>query len=104
MQIYADIINKPMKIAAIDETVALGAALMGAHAAYLSDGINVSYNDLQEKSCKILNKVYQPIPKNVKTYQKLYLIYKKLHDAFGLAENKIELYSVMKDLIKIKNE
>ncbi|MCF6222134.1 MAG: ribulokinase [Flavobacteriaceae bacterium] len=104
MQIYADIINKPMKIAAIDETVALGAALMGAHAAYLSEGINIPYNDLQKKSCKILNKVYQPIPENVKTYQKLYLIYKKLHDAFGLAENKIELYSVMKDLIQIKNQ
>jgi len=103
MQIYADIINKPMKIAAIDETVALGAALMGAHEAYLKEGINITYNELQDKSCKILEKIYHPIPENVKTYQKLYHIYKKLHDAFGLKGNKTELYSVMKDLIKIKN-
>ena len=58
MQIYADIINKPMKIAASDETVALGAALMGAHVAYTVVGKDISYNQLQDRSCKMLNKVY----------------------------------------------
>ena len=103
MQIYADIINKPMKIAAIDETVALGAALMGAHAAYSADGKKITYNELQDKSCTVLDKIYQPNPENSVIYEKLYAIYKKLHDSFGVAGTKIELFSVMKDLIKIKN-
>jgi len=51
-----------------------------------------------------LEKVYQPNPENVIIYNNLFNIYKKLHDAFGVAGSKIELFSVMKDLIKIKNE
>jgi len=103
MQIYADIINKPMKIAATDETVALGAALMGAHAAFTSEGKDITYNELQDKSCVMLEKVYLPNSENVATYNKIYTIYKKLHDAFGIEGTKIEMYSVMKDLIEIKN-
>ncbi|MEN8119297.1 MAG: ribulokinase [Bacteroidota bacterium] len=103
MQIYADVINKPMKIASIDETVALGSALMGAHIAYKAEGKNVSYNELQDKSCKVLNKVYNPNPDNATIYEKLYQVYLKLHDSFGIKGTKIELYSVMKDLIEIKN-
>jgi len=104
MQIYADIINKPMKIAAIDETVALGAALMGAHAAYKEKGEKISYNELQDRSCKMLNRIYLPNSENAMIYNKIYTIYKKLHDAFGIKGTKIEMYSVMKDLIAIKNE
>ena len=104
MQIYADIINKPMKIAASDETVALGAALMGAHAAYKEKGKNISYNELQDRSCKMMEKVYLPNAENVMTYNKIYTIYKKLHDAFGIEGTKIEMYGSMKDLIEIKNK
>jgi L-ribulokinase len=104
MQIYADIINKPMKIAASDETVALGAALMGAHAAYTVADRDISYNQLQDRSCKMLEKVYLPNSENVMIYNKIYTIYKKLHDAFGIEGTKIEMYSVMKDLIEIKNK
>ncbi len=104
MQIYADVINKPMKIAAINETVALGSALMGAYAAYTDEGKPVSYNQLQNKSCKNLEKVYQPHPENVIIYRKLYDIYKKLHDSFGIKGTQMELYSVMKELIAIKND
>jgi len=104
MQIYADIINKPMKIAAIDETVALGAALMGAHAAFTKNGQNISYNQLQDRSCSILDKIYEPNQKAVKIYDRLYDLYKKLHDAFGLKGTKIELFSIMKDLIEIKSK
>ena len=104
MQIYADVINKPMKIAAIDETVALGSALMGAHAAYKADGEEISYNDLQAKSCSVLEKVYMPDTDAVEVYKKLYENYKKLHDEFGVKGTKLELYGVMKELIEIKNQ
>ena len=102
MQIYADVINKPMKIAAIDETVALGSALMGAHVAYKAEGKDISYNNLQDKSCEMLDKVYNPQPDNAIVYEKLYQIYLQLHDSFGVKGTAIDLYSVMKDLIEIK--
>ncbi|MEN8137090.1 MAG: ribulokinase [Bacteroidota bacterium] len=102
MQIYADVINKPMKVAAIDETVALGSALMGAHVAFKAEGKDVSYNELQDKSCEILDKVYNPNPEAVEVYEKLYQIFLKLHDSFGVEGTQIEMYSVMKDLLGIK--
>lgn len=104
MQIYADVINKPMKVAASDETVALGAGLMGAYAAYKVGGVEVSYNELQDKSCFMLEKVYTPNTETITVYKQLYKNYKLLHDSFGLEDTKLDLYSVMKDLIRIKNE
>lgn len=104
MQIYADVINKPMKVAAIDETVALGAGLMGAFAAYKAQGKEISYNDLQDKSCAVMEKVYMPNTEAVTVYKKLYKNYKLLHDSFGIEGTKLDLFLVMKDLIKIKNE
>ena len=103
MQIYADVINKPMKIAASHETVALGAAIIGAHAAFKAEGKAITFNELQDSSCKTLEKVYTPIAENVQTYSKIYANYKKLHDAFGIKGTKIEMFSIMKDLIVIKN-
>jgi len=103
MQIYADVINKPMKVAAIDETVALGAGLMGAYAALKEQGKEVSYNDLQDKSCSVMEKIYIPNKEAVTVYEQIYKNYKLLHDSFGIKGTKIELFSVMKDLIKIKN-
>jgi L-ribulokinase len=103
MQIYADVINKPMKVAAIDETVALGAGLMGAYAALKEQGKKVSYNDLQDKSCSVMEKIYIPNKEAVTVYEQIYKNYKLLHDSFGIKGTKIELFPVMKDLIKIKN-
>lgn len=104
MQIYADVINKPMKIAASNETVALGSAIIGAHAAFKSEGKHITFNELQARSCHVLEKVYSPIAENVRTYNKIYALYKKLHDAFGIEGTKIEMFGVMKDLIQIKNK
>ena len=104
MQIYADVINKPMKIAASNETVALGAAIIGAHAAYIAEDAPISFNALQDKSCKVLEKVYTPITKNVQTYNEIYNLYKKLHDAFGIEGTNIEMFGIMKNLIQIKNK
>lgn len=103
MQIYADVINKPMKIAASNETVALGTAIIGAHGAYKAEGQNIAFNKLQNRSCEVLEKVYVPIAENVQPYNDIYILYKKLHDAFGIEGTKIELFGIMKDLIQIKN-
>jgi L-ribulokinase len=103
MQIYADVINKPMKVAAIDETVALGAALMGAYAAYKKEGVAVTYNELQDKSCTLRERVYTPDAGAAKVYREIYEKYKLLHDSFGVEGTKIQLSEIMKDLMEIKN-
>lgn len=102
MQIYADVLNKQMKIVAHEETVALGAAMMGAYVALKKEGNITSYEELQERCCKMKDVVYTPNTENAVTYDKLYALYKQLHDSFGVKEHSQPLYHVMKELLKIK--
>lgn len=97
MQIYADVINMPIKIAGSEQGGALGAAIFGAVAAGSAAG---GYDDAFEaasKLGKVRDTVYVPDPENVKLYDKLYEEYKILHDYFGRGEN-----DVMKRLKAIK--
>ena len=97
MQIYADVINMPIKIAGSDQGGALGASIFGAVAAGKARG---GYDDAFEAARvmgKVKDTIYEPIPENAAIYDKLYAEYKILHDYFGRGEN-----DVMKRLKAIK--
>jgi len=47
---------------------------------------------------------YEPIPENVKVYDRLFQLYRELHDAFGGVNANTDLSKVMKDLIRIREE
>jgi L-ribulokinase len=97
MQIYADILGRPLRVAASDQTCALGAAIFGA-----ACGGEVSIAEIQANCCKMRDVEYTPIPENEVVYSELYRIYKRLHDAFGTADWSESLGHVMKDLINIR--
>lgn len=97
MQIYSDVLNLPIKIAGSDEGGALGSAIFGAVAAGKANG---GYDDVYSAAAKlgkVMDFTYEPIPKNVELYNKLFKEYKILHDYFGKGEN-----DVMKRLKKIR--
>ncbi len=98
MQIYADILEMPMAVAASDQTCALGAALFGAVAA----GAFADIESAQEKVCRIRERVYQPIPENVAVYRELFALYRQLHDGFGTTSWSGKMANVMKELIAIR--
>ena len=54
--------------------------------------------------CGIKEVIYKPIAENHKTYQRLYELYKILHDSFGTQEGHDSLYQVMKELLVIKEQ
>lgn len=99
MQIYADVIGKPMRVSSVDQTCAMGAALFGAVAAGYAD-----LETLQERAVSYLDVVYKPIPVNQEIYKRLYLLYKTLHDAFGRTGSEGNIEYVMKDLMDIRDE
>ncbi|MBI9063342.1 MAG: ribulokinase [Marinilabiliaceae bacterium] len=103
MQIYADVLNRPVFIAESNETVAVGAAMSGALAYSEISNKDFSLDDLQKLCCKVSEVKYEPIDLNVHSYEKLYEIYLQLHDAFGTMDGNVNLYGVMKQLIQIKN-
>lgn len=97
MQIYADIIKLPIRIAGSDQGGALGSAIFGSVAAGKGNGGYDSVFDAASKMGKVLDTVYLPIKENSDIYDKLFDEYKILHDYFGKGTN-----DVMKRLKNIK--
>ncbi len=99
MQIYANVINLPVKIAGSLQGPALGAAIFGAVAAGKERG---GYDDVfaaTRDMGKLRDDVYIPDPKAAAVYQKLYEEYDILHDYFGRGAN-----DAMKRLKSLKKE
>ena len=97
MQIYADVINMPIKIAGSAQAPALGSAIFGAVAAGKQNG---GYDTIEEAAAvmsSVSDRVYTPNPENAGIYDKLFAEYKILHDYFGRGAN-----DVMKRLKEIK--
>ena len=99
MQIYADIIGKPLKVSASDQTCALGAGIFGA----ASSG-EVSIREAQESCCGERGEIYRPKQENQAVYAELYRLYRTLHDAFGTEAWSGRLHFVMKQLISIREQ
>ena len=52
----------------------------------------------------IRDTVFEPIPEHQQIYDRLYRLYRRLHDAFGVKEDRDDLYDVMKTLLDIRDE
>jgi len=87
MQIYADVINLPVRIAGSAQGPALGAAIFGAVAAGRQRG---GYDDIFQATRDMGNlrdDIYMPNPQSAAVYDKLYAEYDILHDYFGRGAN-----------------
>ncbi|HYE85115.1 MAG TPA: ribulokinase [Vicinamibacterales bacterium] len=99
MQIYADVIGQPMLIAGSPQAPALGAAISAA----VTAGVFDSWAAAQQAMTSVKAKRFVPDPAAHAVYDRLYAIYKSLHDEFGNVANA-NLGSVMKELLKIAAE
>jgi L-ribulokinase len=99
MQIYADVMNREIKIADSKQTPALGAAMFGAVAAGSAKGGYDNIVDAAHKMARVRKETFRPIPKHAEVYEKLYREYTALHDYFGRGAN-----NVMKRLKSIRDE
>ena len=100
MQIYADIIGRPMKISRSAQTCALGSAVAAAVVA----GAHKNVTAAQKAMTGLKPVVYRPDPAAHAVYKDLYKLYRQLHDAFGVPGYPGQLHGVMKTLIEIRNK
>lgn len=104
MQIYADVTGRPMKTSRSSQTCALGAAIYGAVVAGAKAGGYDNVADAQARMCALKAKIYRPVATAQKTYQELFRLYRKLHDAFGTQQDTGSLHEVMKDLLILRDK
>ncbi|MEE2877153.1 MAG: ribulokinase [Candidatus Neomarinimicrobiota bacterium] len=98
MQIYADVLGRPMRISRSDQTPALGAAIFGAIVA--GEFADVSSAQAAMTGTK---RTYEPDSKNHAVYSKLYALYSQAHDAFGTPDWSGKMHNVMKHLLEIRD-
>ncbi len=93
MQIYADVLDMPVRVLPASHGSALGSAIAGAAAAGCYPTVQEAIRHMAPKA----EKVYEPDPVSHRTYERLYQLYAKLYRLFGQDPN-----SVMKELLEIK--
>jgi len=104
MQIYADVIAKPLEISRSSQSCALGAAMAGAVVAGKQAGGYDTFGEAIEAMTAVRSQKFTPHPDKVKIYNRLYKLYRRLHDAFGTKAADGKLYEVMKELLSIREE
>ncbi|MBP5671719.1 MAG: ribulokinase [Victivallales bacterium] len=99
MQIYADVLGRPMLISSSAQTCALGAAMMGM----VASGAYPDVTSAQTKICAFKDKIYRPVPSAKVIYDELYKLYCELHDSFGVAGTSFDHAEMMKRLLDLRN-
>ncbi len=100
MQIYADVMGRTITISRSAQTAALGSAIAGAVAA----GAYPSFTEATDAMTGLHPRVFQPDPARQAVYDRLYALYHRLHDAFGIRGTQDDLSNVMKELLAIRDE
>jgi L-ribulokinase len=104
MQIYADVLNRPLEISRSTQTCALGSAMCGAVVAGRKAGGHDNFAQAARSMTSMHGTKFTPIQKNVKTYARLYALYRRLHDLFGTRQYAANQFTFMKELLKIRDE
>lgn len=102
MQIYADVMNRPVAVSRSTQTCALGSAIAAAVVAGPERGGHADFAKAMKAMSGVPNTIYKPRPAIVKVYERLYKLYGQLHDAFGVRDRGGVLANVMKDLLDIR--
>jgi L-ribulokinase len=98
MQIYADVTGCEMRLSRSAQSCALGSAIGAAVVA----GAHPDFKTAQAAMTGLKDTSYRPIAANQAVYEKLYALYRDLHDAFGGVTQAANLGHIMKDLLALK--
>jgi L-ribulokinase len=104
MQIYADVTGRAMQVAGSSQTCALGAAISAAVLNGKERGGHATFPEAQAKMTSLKKIAYHPDPARHATYDKIFQLYRALHDAFGGVAPAANLSGVMKELIALKQQ
>ena len=83
MQIFADVVDREIAVAASQQAPALGAAMWGAVAAGAAAGGHATIAEASSRMARLSEKRFAPRPEHRDAYDVLYGEYRRLHDLFG---------------------
>lgn len=98
MQVYADVLGCTLRVAGSSQACALGSAVTAAVLA----GAHRDFAAAQRRMTSLRPEAYRPRAAARRTYDRLYVLYRRLHDSFGGRAPGTDLGGVMKDLLALK--
>jgi L-ribulokinase len=105
MQIYANVLGQPMLIAGSPQTPALGAAISAAVTAGSGAGGYDDWHDAQQHMTTLQQRRFDPEPGSRAVYDRLYALYRELHDSFGgVAATSNDHGQLMKRLMDVRRQ
>lgn len=103
MQVYADVLGMPMRIAGSHQTPALGAAIAAAVTAGADAGGYDGFDTAQNRMTSLAERSFTPDARAHSAYDELYALYRELHDTFGgVPDATADLATLMKRLLAIR--
>ncbi|MFC4640392.1 ribulokinase [Deinococcus hohokamensis] len=93
MQLYADVLGKPISVADSAEAPALGSAMHAAVAA----GVYPDIQAAAQRMSKVRHHAFLPDPHRHRLYTRLYHEYRTVHDLFGRAQPTMKVLKRMRD-------
>ena len=103
MQIYADVLNRPVAVSRSTQTCALGAAMAGAVVAGKKCGGHANFADAIAAMTGVQEKIFVPNRSHAAIYERLFALYRQLHDAFGIRASGVDVSNIMKQLLDIRD-
>lgn len=103
MQIYADVMGRPVQISSSALTCALGGAISAAVVAGAEAGGYDGFGKAIEAMTGVQERVFEPIEEHRIAYDRLFALYRRVHDAFGVPGESDDLYDIMKTLLDIRD-
>jgi len=105
MQIYADVLGQPIRVAGSSQTPALGAGIAAAVTAGAAAGGYDRFEDAQARMTSLKGGGFTPHPAAKAVYDRLYGMYRELHDTFGgVTAARADLGTLMKRLLLLREE
>jgi L-ribulokinase len=100
MQIYADVMGRPLQISRSAQTCALGAAVCGA----VVGGAHKTFEAAARAMTAVQATSFHPDPAARKVYDRLFKLYRRMHDGLGVKGSSDDLSDVMKTLLEIRDK
>ena len=82
LRIFTDVLNRPVRVSASDQTAALGSAMYAAAAAGEAAGGYASVAQAAKALARLKEDTYQPDPAHARAYDRLFGLYRELVECF----------------------
>ncbi len=99
LQIYADVLGCRMELAGSTQTCALGSAMAGAVVA----GEHADFASAAKAMTRVQAEACEPDARRGEVYDRLYGLWRSVHDAFGVAGSHGGIGHVMKELLDMRD-